>query len=202
MPRDLLRGPGHPLLKRIASVLEIALLPRLFEELPERVYLETERVASEVGPYLPVGALRPVPEREPGLQAGVVLVPGLDHHEKRIELPLLPVLLPGSDLVGDEHVRNPSMKAEGEVELYVDLAVAGRAWKPCGGLGQQGIEERIHVFLPARGAYKVLLNSLNGHVPLRQERVFITDIIPLPKEGVKHVGDYVQERVGHVHDAT
>jgi len=65
---------------------------------------------------------------------------------------MLSVLLPGSDLVGDEHVRNPAMKAEGEVESYVDLSVTGRAWKPCAGLGQQGIEERVCVFFPARGA--------------------------------------------------
>ena len=52
-------------------------------------------------------------------RAGVVFVRGLDDHEKRIELPLLPVLLPGSDLVGNEHVRNPAVKAEGKVKSYV-----------------------------------------------------------------------------------
>jgi hypothetical protein len=67
------------------------------------------------------------------------------------------------------------MKAEGEVELYVDLTMTGRAGKPCAGLGQQGIKERVRVFLPARGAYKMLLNSLNGHVPLREGSVFIIE---------------------------
>ena len=93
-----------------------------------------------------------MPEGQPGLQAGVVIIEGLDDHEERIELALLLVLLPGSDLAGGEDVRNPAVKAEGEIESYIDLAMTGRAWKSCAGLGQQGIEERVRVFFPARGA--------------------------------------------------